>query len=190
MRSIVAGVIAGLMLFALPVAAQATAQSPVSATTNEPPAQLSGQVLDAVSGRPVRAALIGVAELGQWTMADGKGVFRLTNVPPGDQELVVRAIGYSPVHVTTQFMARDSLSMQVVLTPIPDAQYGARGSGVRGTVCHATASIRGIRSMGIGRFLDWRFSRSTRTPACPHCCTAGSVPCGLGWREQTAAIGC
>lgn len=158
MRSILVGVIAGLMLFALPVAAQETAQSPASATTNESLAQLSGQVLDAVSGRPVRAALIGVAELGQWTMADGKGVFRLINVPPGDQELVVRAIGYSPVHVTTQFMARDSLSMQVVLTPIPPTLSTVRVEAeFEERYAMRLRQFEESRSMGIGRFLDWRF---------------------------------
>jgi hypothetical protein len=119
---------------------------------------MSGQVLDAVSGRPLRAALIGIADLGQWTMADGKGVFRLTNVPPGDQELVVRAIGYSPVQVRTQFMASDSLTMQVVLTPIPPTLSTVRVEAeFEERYAMRLRQFEESRSMGIGRFLDWRF---------------------------------
>ncbi|HEY0931545.1 MAG TPA: carboxypeptidase regulatory-like domain-containing protein [Gemmatimonas sp.] len=144
---------AGLVL----VASAASAQSPAPPIEG-PPAQLSGQVLDAASGRPVRMALIEMAGLGSWAQADANGAFRLANVPPGPQELVVRAIGYSPVHVRTQFMARDSLTMQVVLTRIPptlstveveaefEEQYEMR-----------LRQFEESRSLGAGRHLDWRF---------------------------------
>jgi len=140
------------------LAAQSTEQAATPTATLSPPARMSGKVLDAKSGRPVRIALVGVTDVGLWTKADATGDFTLSEIPPGSQELIVRAIGYSPVHVRTEFLANDSLTMQVALTPVSptlsavrvEAEFEAR---------YATRlqQFEESRSLGAGRFLDWRF---------------------------------
>ena len=56
-------------------------------------ASLSGQVLSA-GGDPVPYATVGVADVG--TLADGAGVFSLTNLPDGKQTVSVSALGFQP----------------------------------------------------------------------------------------------
>lgn len=154
MRWTVAGVIAGMML----VAPAATLQTPAPTTTNAQYAQLAGQVLDAVSGRPIGAARVEIPHLGRWAQADSNGAFRLADVPPGSQQLVVRAIGYAPVHVMLQFAASGSLDTEVVLAPVTTTLGTVRvEAAFEERYARQLRQFEESRSFGVGRFLDWRY---------------------------------
>lgn len=77
---------------------------------------LSGTVVRAESGRPLHAAVVRVAGTARATVTDAEGHFRLAEVPPGPQTLVVEHIGYrtirEPVDVTVGETVRLRLEME------------------------------------------------------------------------------
>ena len=77
-------------------------------------AQLSGRVSDA-GGRPLRDALVLVAELSRSTLTDAAGAFRLTELPGGTYTVVARLMGYAPA--TASVVVRGSATVRLVLTP-------------------------------------------------------------------------
>ena len=62
-------------------------------------AVVEGTVYDTVSGRPIRLAIIRVAETGASTLTDNEGRYRVPAVP-GGLRLEVRRIGYQPASVS------------------------------------------------------------------------------------------
>jgi Family of unknown function (DUF5686)/Carboxypeptidase regulatory-like domain len=58
-----------------------------------------GAVVDTVSGRPLRLAVVRVVQTGLTTLTDDAGRYTI-RVPPGDAQIVVRRIGYEPSSVT------------------------------------------------------------------------------------------
>ena len=60
-----------------------------------------GTVLDTVSGRPLRLAVVRVAQTGATTLTDDAGRYRVS-APPGDVRIIVRRIAYEPGSVTVQ----------------------------------------------------------------------------------------
>lgn len=77
-------------------------------------AQLSGRVSDA-GGRPLRDALVLVAELSRSTLTDAAGAFRLTELPGGTYTVVARLIGYAPA--TASVVVRGATTVRLVLKP-------------------------------------------------------------------------
>jgi hypothetical protein len=57
--------------------------------------QVTGRVLDAMTNRPIPAALVSVGSL-YTASADARGAFTLMKVPAGDQTVTARAAGYTP----------------------------------------------------------------------------------------------
>lgn len=83
-----------LLLFLLAFRAlPGAAQVPVAA----PGGVLSGVVRDSATGEPVGYALVELVGLNQRVFASSAGRFRLSGVPPGRADLLVRQIGYHPV---------------------------------------------------------------------------------------------
>ena len=77
-------------------------------------AQLSGRVSDA-GGRPLRDALVLVAELSRSTLTDAAGAFRLTELPGGTYTVVARLMGYAPA--TASVVVRGATTVRLVLKP-------------------------------------------------------------------------
>ncbi|GAA4414224.1 hypothetical protein GCM10023187_43390 [Nibrella viscosa] len=59
-----------------------------------PVTTLSGQISDAKTGLPLPFATVYLNNTSKGTLADSNGVYRLTNVPLGSQELVASVLGY------------------------------------------------------------------------------------------------
>jgi hypothetical protein len=57
--------------------------------------RVTGRVLDAMTNRPIPAALASVGSL-YTASADARGAFTLIKVPVGDQTVTARAAGYTP----------------------------------------------------------------------------------------------
>lgn len=80
-------------------------------------ASVSGQVIDAESGRPLADAHVFVASsmIGAITNDDGR--FRLPRVPAGAHTLYVSMLGYAPVSADTLFAAGTSYQIAFTLHP-------------------------------------------------------------------------
>ena len=75
-----------------PVRAQQGVEAPPAVT-------LYGAVIDTVSGRPLRLAVVRVVQTGVTTLTDDEGRYTVS-VPPGEVKIVVRRIAYEPASVT------------------------------------------------------------------------------------------
>lgn len=62
-----------------------------------PTVTLTGRIFDAKSGQPLPFATVYINNTARGTTADENGVYRLTNVPLGNQELVASNLGYQPI---------------------------------------------------------------------------------------------
>ena len=86
--------------------------------------QVTGRVLDAMTNRPIPAALVSVGSL-YTTSADARGAFMLERVPAGDQTVTARAPGYSTAGGDVTVMKDRTVSVGYVrLVPLvhPAAQ--------------------------------------------------------------------
>jgi carboxypeptidase family protein len=79
--------------------------------------EISGRVIAADSGRPpIQDVEASIPKLGRVAMSDSSGRFRLTDIPPGEYLMVLRAIGFK-AESTTVFIDRDEVvSRDIVLT--------------------------------------------------------------------------
>ena len=79
---------------------------------------ITGQVVDADTGRPLADAIVSVEGSARTTTTDRSGRFRLTDVSGGTQSLRVRAVGYGDGVVTFEAPATGEFSTDVRLTSV------------------------------------------------------------------------
>jgi hypothetical protein len=72
----------------------------VSSASAQQTVTLTGVVLDAASGEPVRGAFVSVGETGPRAVADSLGAFRLAGVATGSQTLLGQRFGYLDAELT------------------------------------------------------------------------------------------
>jgi hypothetical protein len=109
---------------------------------------LTGQVLQDSSHTPIIAAEITVPSLGLSTRTDAEGRFRLEHVAPGDQQVVVRRIGFGPAEASVKFAANRAVDRTIYLSPmvaLNPVDITAKGSGVPTFDEH--------RQIGLGHFM-------------------------------------
>ena len=114
------------MIFAT-AAAVAKAQDtvpPPPADSLGPPFTLTGRILDALTGRPVVAAVIKVPELARWAQSNLDGRFQFADFPPGTWEISFEQLGYrtSQGAVTVS----EGNGLQIHMEPDPVALEGLR----------------------------------------------------------------
>lgn len=88
------------------------------AQTGDDGMPVQGEVLDAQSGRPLDGALVVLHDLWQFTRTDQLGYFRFEDVPPGEHEFAVYALGYRTVETLVGFDDPDDV-FAVNLDPAP-----------------------------------------------------------------------
>lgn len=91
------------------------AAAPLAAQT--PPTIVSGVVTDAVSGQPLRLAVVRVAATGVTQLTNDRGRYTL-RLAPGPTTLDVRMIGYAPITVTLD-VGNAPLTRAIAMTPAP-----------------------------------------------------------------------
>jgi hypothetical protein len=79
-------------------------------------AVFSGTVLVDSTTQPIPAAAVALPDLGLATQANELGAFRLAEIPPGQQHVVVRRIGFSPLDTVLSFGSGQRVERQVRLT--------------------------------------------------------------------------
>lgn len=108
-------------------ATEATAQDtvpPPPVDSLGPPFTLAGRVLDALTGRPIVAAVIKVPELARLAQSNLDGRFQFADFPPGTWEISFEQLGYhtSQGAVTVS----EGNGLQIRLEPDPVALEGLR----------------------------------------------------------------
>ena len=88
------------------------------APANDTLIAVEGEVLDAVSGVPVAAAIVVLAG-GPTTFSDRMGYFRFEAVPPGTYSLRVFRVGYATVEARTPIDGQEVLVIRMDPGPIP-----------------------------------------------------------------------
>jgi len=95
-----------LLLLALPAARAASAQ-----------AGLRGKVVMEPTEAPVVGAEVLIATVDQKAVTNEKGEFEIASFRPGEHEILIRRIGFSPRKRKLKFRAGETLSIEVLLTP-------------------------------------------------------------------------
>src|SRR5258705_3642745 len=94
---------------------------PVVMRAQDPPAStISGAILDAESGRPLRGAGIDLTPLGSAAISGAAGQYAFEDIAPGAYQVLVRLIGYRPTTLDVELppSSRLRLSVGLVLHPI------------------------------------------------------------------------
>lgn len=81
------------------------------------PAELSGRVLDAVTGQGIAGATIAVTTTGAGVRTDSAGRYRVTGLPVGIHRFLVSATGYARGAVSLAFAARERMERDLELEP-------------------------------------------------------------------------
>jgi uncharacterized protein DUF5686/carboxypeptidase family protein len=122
----------------LAAAGPAGAQQGVAAA---PTVTLVGAVFDTISGRPLRLAVVRVAQTGATTLTDDAGRYRVS-APPGDVQIVVRRIAYEPAAVTvtaTGALTRRNIYLRPIAIGLAPVVVSARDEFAREVMRRAIA---------------------------------------------------
>jgi hypothetical protein len=78
-------------------------------------AAFTGFVTDSLN-RPIGGAEVSMPALAKTTLTNEEGAFALHDIPPGDQRVVIRRLGYGPADTKLAFQAGRTLQRRVTLT--------------------------------------------------------------------------
>ncbi|HEY9464415.1 MAG TPA: carboxypeptidase regulatory-like domain-containing protein, partial [Vicinamibacterales bacterium] len=78
-------------------------------------ATFSGVVVTDSTKLPIAGVEVSFPELGKSVFTDGQGAFRIFGIPPGEQHLMVRRIGYGAADTRVTFAGHETLERRVVL---------------------------------------------------------------------------
>ena len=109
------------------------------ALAQTPGATLTGRVLDSKTGEPLPFASVYINNTSRGTTADSSGNYRLTNVPPGNQELVGSLLGYQTLRQPLRLTDARPRQIDLKLEP------GQLLSGVTVTARHSKVWQRQFR---------------------------------------------
>jgi hypothetical protein len=100
------------------VAASLAALLVASPLTGQVFGTLTGTISTA-DGTPIASARIRLLGTSLTTIADGKGMFRIADIPPAAHKLDVRMLGYSPLEQLVDVTAGATFHVKIILVPIP-----------------------------------------------------------------------
>jgi hypothetical protein len=132
--------------FALPPLARVGVAAPpmVAAPTEgrsggSAPGVVRGRVIDKRSGKGVSEAQVVIEGTNLAAATDKDGDFKIANVPPGDQRLRVRRIGYDVATIPLSKESRDAEGATVALTPSQTALEAVVVTGAENAPTVSTA---------------------------------------------------
>jgi len=137
----------------LPILA-ALAACPVLSAAAQNPATLIGRVVDEETGDPVGDALVRVAGRAPLN-ADSLGRFLLTDLPAGELEVAVQALGYSSLSVRVHLQAGQALEQVFSLAftgdRLPEVVVQARAD----RLAPRYSDFERRRARGMGAYFRW-----------------------------------
>jgi hypothetical protein len=117
-------------------------------------ASVRGRVLHAETGRPIAGATVALPAASRETRTDSLGQFDITNLRPGEYELLVQAVGFTPARATLPLAAGPPVELDIDLDPLPPTLERvvteADADAPRNV---AMAEFEERRAMGLGRFI-------------------------------------
>lgn len=117
-------------------------------------ASLSGAVLSDSGEVPIANAEITFPKLELSARSDAKGNFRITGVPAGPHELIVRIIGYEPYAATITFRTGQVIEADFMLKPVVTKLARVNvNAAVNPRYAIRLADFEERRRYGAGRFL-------------------------------------
>ena len=81
-------------------------------------AVFAGMVLDDSSRRPIANVELALPALSRTALTNDEGMFRLADIPPGEHQVVLRRIGYSPVDTKVEFTANRTVERRIFLSSL------------------------------------------------------------------------
>ncbi len=78
-------------------------------------AAFTGVVVADTTNQPLSGAEVALPELGMTAITNDRGVFRLTDIPSGEQVVQVRRVGYAPLDQRVQFGPNETVSKRLLL---------------------------------------------------------------------------
>ncbi len=132
------------------------------ALTAQTPSLFKGNVLADGSEKPIPGAEISLPQLKRTVLADSLGAFRVTGIPAGRHQLVVRHVGFTPIITLIDFAAGDSVDTDLLLSPATAGAAAVAGAGqaLPGVTVTTEAPVRGKlagfderRRGGLGSFI-------------------------------------
>jgi len=113
-------------------------------------ATLAGRVMDATDSGAVAYAEVQIVGTNVITRADGRGNYRLSDIPTTAKEFSVRALGYARLTQSEEFTPGVSLQRNVYLMRIPRtlSQIKVQGRSMRVPRSFEQIYERGARGMG------------------------------------------
>jgi hypothetical protein len=109
----------------------------------------AGLVVRDSAERPIEGAEVVVQKAGKSGLTNGKGAFRLREIPVGTHDVVVRKVGYGPMTTQLTFTANRTVTRRIVLTPV-QMLGEVRVTATR--LDPAMARFEANRKLGLGRF--------------------------------------
>jgi hypothetical protein len=117
-------------------------------------ATLRGRVLSASTGQPIANATLSLSAVARTTRTDSLGEFTLSGLPPGEQALLVQAVGFTPVRALVPLTAGPPIELDVDLDPLPPVLDSVvTEADVDAPRNFFMAEFESRRAMGFGRFL-------------------------------------
>jgi hypothetical protein len=81
-------------------------------------AVFSGVVLTDSTQQPVSDAEVVFPELSKMARTDEHGAFRVTDIPPGEHQIVVRGVGYGPLDTRITFASNQNVNKRILLSRV------------------------------------------------------------------------
>ena len=81
-------------------------------------AVFSGVVLTDSTQQPISGAEVVFPELSKMARTDERGAFRVTDIPPGEQRVVVRRVGYGPLDTHVAFASSENVNKRIFLSRV------------------------------------------------------------------------
>lgn len=78
-------------------------------------AVFTGIVITDSTRAPIIGAEVALPELGKSTVTDARGAFRITGIPAGEHQIVVRRLGYGAADTRVKFEGHETVERRVVL---------------------------------------------------------------------------
>jgi hypothetical protein len=113
-------------------------------------AAFTGVVVNDSTRAPISGAEVAVADLGKSVVTDSRGAFRLSGIPAGEHQIVVRRIGYGAAETRVLFDGHSTVERRVLLGRAVTLETV---SVTEKATERAMASFEENRRLGLGHFV-------------------------------------